>query len=409
MEFLKVDSLEAAREKLLESAKSGLISTEVLPCSKTLGRVAAQDVFSPEDIPAFARSTVDGYAVLSSDTAGAGESIPVFLDLVGQIDMGCQADITISSGQCVEVFTGGMLPGGADSVVMIEYTEEFGSQGIAISQSARYGENVAQPGEDMNVGKLIIKRGRRILPQDLGALAAAGICEISVYSPVRVSVISTGDELVPPNKTPLPGQIRDVNSYALSALAQKHGLLVVSTAILPDEQDSLERAVRTAVSDSDIVVVSGGSSKGKKDMTRLVFDRLAAPGVYTHGIALKPGKPTILGYDSSSNTLLMGLPGHPVSALMVFELLVGWLLRTLMGVQQPPGIPARVSSNLAASPGKLTCVPCHLTQDSDGYIAQPVLGKSGMISTLTQADGYFIIPRTDEGVRKGQKVLVELF
>jgi len=409
MEFLKVDSIETARSKLLERVGGWLLAEEVLPIEQTLGRAAAQDIFAAQELPAFRRSTVDGYGVFCADTAAAGESIPVFLTLKGRVEMGEAANLSIGAGQCVEVFTGGMLPEGADAVVMVEYTEPFGGDGIAVSQSVAHGENVVWPGEDMRAGDILLKRGRRILPQDIGALAGAGITAIPVYTRPKVTILSTGDELVPPERQPKPGQVRDINTQALCALAEKHGLAVVNTAVLPDNPDALEEAVRAGMKTSDILIVSGGSSKGKKDMTRRGFDRAASPGVYTHGIAVKPGKPTILGHDDPSKTLLVGLPGHPVSAMMVFALTVGWLLRQVTGTPLPPAIPAKLTCNLASSPGKLTCWPCSLRGEDGEYRATPVFGKSGLITTLTQADGYFSAPREAEGLQAGQMVMVQLF
>jgi len=401
--------MESAREKLLASVGNRLVREETVSLAEALGRIAARDIFAVEDIPAFRRSTVDGYAVLSKDTAAAGENVPVFLTLKGRVEMGCPADISIASGSCVEVPTGGTVPQGADAMAMVEYTEPFGPDGIALSQSVAYGENIVQPGEDAKPGDLLLRRGKQILPQDIGALAAAGITSVPVCALVRAAILSTGDELVPPEKNPGPGQIRDINSHALAALARKHGLTVTSTQVLPDDETLMEKAVRSAMESNDIVIVSGGSSKGKKDITRIVFDRLCAPGVFTHGIALKPGKPTILGYDEASRTLLAGLPGHPVSAMMVFELLIGWLLREVMGTAPPPAVPAKLTGNIASSPGKLTCWPCRLILTGESYQADPVFGKSGLITTLTQADGYFIAPREAEGLLSGQTVMVHLF
>ncbi|MCL2563782.1 MAG: molybdopterin-binding protein [Oscillospiraceae bacterium] len=409
MEFLTVDSLDTARQKLLAGAKAWLASKAHIPLSEACGRITAADIHAAEDIPNFPRSTVDGYAVLSADTAGAGESIPVFLTLKGRVEMGQPADFAITSGQCAEVPTGGMLPAGADAVTMVEYTEPFGTDGIAVSQSTAHGENLVLPGEDMRAGEVILQRGRRILPQDIGALAAAGVRTIPVYVSPNVTILSTGDELVSPEQTPAPGQIRDINTPALCALAQKHGLTVRDTAVLPDEESVLETAVKSAMTHSDIVIVSGGSSKGKKDLTGLVFDRLSAPGVFTHGIAIKPGKPTILGYDAPSQTILVGLPGHPVSAMMVFELILGWLLREVTGSPAPPEIPAQLACNAASSPGKLTCWPCSLSHADGTYTAQPIFGKSGLITTLTRADGYFIVSRDTEGLQTGETVMVHLF
>ncbi|MDR2939327.1 MAG: molybdopterin molybdenumtransferase MoeA, partial [Clostridiales bacterium] len=400
MEFLTVDSIESAREKLISYAGGWLCAKKILPLEKALGKILAEDIFAKGDIPAFRRSSVDGYAVLAENTAAAGESIPVFLNLVGQVEMGKAAGFSISSGECAEVPTGGMLPDGATAVVMVEYSEAFGS-GIALYKSAAYGENVVQAGEDAKCGTLLLKRGKLILPQDIGALAAAGINNVPVFAPPRLTIISTGDELVHPSLNPMPGQVRDINTYALMALAEKIGFEAVSSAIAPDEPEALENAVRGAMDISDIVVVSGGSSKGKKDMTKDVLDKLSAPGVFTHGLAVKPGKPTILGFDENSKTILAGLPGHPVSAMIIFELIFNWLFREITGAAGQMKIPARLSSNVASSPGKLTCQPCSLLLNGSGYIAEPTFGKSGLITTLTKADGFFMIGRGTEGITEG--------
>ena len=409
MEFLKVDSIEAAREKLLSSVGGWMARQEVLPPGQAPGRILAQDIFAREDIPAFRRSTVDGYAVLSKDTAAASDSIPVFLAVKGQVEMGLPALFAIENGECAEVPTGAMLPGGADAVVMIEYAEKFGTDGVAVYSGVSHGENVVQIGEDAKSGELLLHRGKQILPQDIGVFAAAGVSGVPVFAPLRVTIISTGDEIIPPGQAPQPGQVRDINTGALSALAQKNGFEVVGTAVLPDDETALEQALRAAMQTSDVAIASGGSSQGKKDMTKTLIDRVAAPGVYTHGLAVKPGKPTILGVDSASQTLLVGLPGHPVSAMIVFELLLGWLLREITGSQGPPAIPARMSCNVACAPGKTTCWPVKLHWTGDGYEAQPVFGKSGLITTLAKADGYITVGRDTEGLNAGQTVLVQMF
>ena len=457
MEFLTVDSLESAREKLLDNVSDWLVSEEIVALDESLGRVAARDIFTEEDIPTFRRSTVDGYAVLSENTAAADESIPVFLTLKGRIEMGQPAHFSIINGECAEVSTGGMIPEGANAVVMVEYTEELGTDAVAVGQSVAHGENVVLPGEDAKAGDILVKRGRRILPQDIGALAAAGVVDVPVYTSPKVTCISTGDELVVTgkytgecignssgnsnensnensNKNSLKaGQIRDSNSHGLAALARKHGFTVIKTSVLPDEEKLLENSVLEAMKESDIVIVSGGSSKGKKDLTKLVFDRIGK--VHTHGIALQPGKPTILGFAQEYNTILAGLPGHPVSAMMVFEQLLGWLLRKVTGTPSSPAVPAKLSCNTVSSPGRLTCHPCRLIFDegndvndgndggngnngndgsndvgyNKGYIAEPIFGRSGLITTLTQATGYFVCHRDVEGFKEGQIVMVHLF
>ena len=407
--FLTTISLETARGRLLESAKGWLASKVSIPLNEVLGKIAYEDIPARECIPMFRRSTVDGYAVIASDTAAADESTPVFLNLIGKVEIGKSANISIKSGECIEVPTGGMLPEGADSVIMWEYTEEFGDSGIVAGQSVAFGENIVLAGEDAKAGDVLLKRGRCILPQDMGALAAAGEVLVSVYAPPRITIISTGDEIVPPEDLPAHGQVRDINSTVLAGLARKYGFKVTSVDILPDEEEVLLTAVASAMKTSDIVALSGGSSKGKKDLTLPVFKRVASPGVHTHGIAMQPGKPTILAYDENSHTILTGLPGHPVSAMMVFELLFGWLMREITGSPPPILIPARLSSNLATSPGRLTCTPCRLVPAESGYIAEPLFGQSGLITTLTHADGYFITGRDTEGRKSGDVVMVSLF
>ena len=408
MELLRVDSVEKAREKLLSCVQDWVIPCETVTLTDAPGRILANDVFASEDIPAFRRSTVDGYAVLSKDTAAAGESIPVFLTVKSRVEMGAASTFTISGGECAEVPTGGMLPEGADAVVMVEYSEHFGKDGVALHYSAANGENTVSIGEDAREGELLLPRGKRLLPQDIGALAAAGVTEVQVYARLKMTVLSTGDELIPPEQKPLPGQIRDINTYALKALAEKNGFTVIHTAVIPDRENILEEAVRSAMEVSDLVAVSGGSSQGEKDWTRAVLDRASGSGVFTHGLAIKPGKPTILGYDASSQTLLAGLPGHPVSAMVVFELLFCRLIREMMGTSPPPAVPALLTCNVASSPGKLTCWPVRLVRSSNGYEAEPVFGKSGLITTLTRADGFFTIDRNKEGLTAGESVFVEI-
>ena len=409
MRLLQVDSVEQAQEKLAGSVKKWQLEVEEIPFEQAAGRILAQDVFARENIPGFCRSTVDGYAVLAKDTAAAGESIPAFLRVIGQVEMGKPAKQILKSGECVEVPTGGMLPEGADAVVMVEYSEEFGEDGIALYQSIPSGANVVLPGEDLKKEERLLEKGNKISPSGIGALAAAGVVSVLVYKPLTITIISTGDELVPPGGVLMPGQVRDINTYALKALAEKNGFMVLETMVQRDHKEALEQAVASAMGKSDIVVVSGGSSQGKKDVTCEVIDGLSKPGVYTHGMAIKPGKPTILGYDETTKTLLAGLPGHPVSAMMVFELLFCTLYREMTGSKPPFGLAAKLGTNVASSPGKLTCWPVRLEAKEDGYLAHPVFGKSGLITTLTKADGYFMVDKNTEGLSAGHPVMVYLF
>ncbi|GHV96368.1 molybdopterin molybdenumtransferase MoeA [Spirochaetia bacterium] len=409
MKLLTVDTIEEARQKLLDCVKGRKLPVEYMAVTQALGRVLAEDITTPADIPAFRRSTVDGYAVISTDTAGAGESLPVFLSLAGSVEMGRVADFSLRRGQCAYVPTGGMIPGSADAVVMVEHSEPFDEKSVAIYEPAAVGSHIARVGEDVRRGSSLLRRGTKIRSPEAGALAAAGIVEVAVYAPLNLTILSTGDELVPPAASPRPGETRDINTWALAALAAQSGYRIIASHILKDDCAALEAAVRKAMQTSDIVALSGGSSQGAKDMTAEVFSRVAQPGVLCHGLAIKPGKPTILAFDQASGVVLAGLPGHPVSALMVFRVLLSWLTITLTGQMEPFPVPAKMVCNLAGSPGRAVYQPVALVRSGDGYLAEPLFGKSGMMSTLTGADGYVIIDLNKEGLQKGEEVWVHLW
>jgi len=411
MKLLTVDTLGHAREKLWDLVKSWPLETETISLDEALdagvSRILAKDLYVSADVPGFRRATVDGYAVVAADTAGAGEAIPVFLKQAGSVSMGKSADFSIHPGECAYVPTGGMLPDGADAVVMVEYCEAS-DLNVAVYEAAAPGTGMAEAGEDLRKGELLLRRGTLIRPQEAGALAAAGIMNLLVFVPLIISLISTGDELVPPEEEPDAGEIRDINSYALKALAVTRGYRVVSVQVLPDDEERLESALRESAASSDVIVVSGGSSQGEKDKTAAAIGRVAKPGVFTHGLSLKPGKPTILGWDEESQTVFAGLPGHPVAAMMVFELLFGWLHDKIFLRPSPFPLPARISCNVPGSPGRAVCQPVILHLEEGNYIAEPVFGKSGMITTLTRADGYILIDMNKEGLKKGEPVLVQL-
>jgi len=414
LKLLTVDTIEEARRKLLGCVTRGgarqALSCERLEIAKALGRVLAADVIAPENVPDFSRSAVDGYAVISADTAGAGEALPVLLRLAGEVEMGKPAGLSLRRGECAYVPTGGMIPDGADAMVMVEYTEAFGGE-IAVYESAAVGSHVARIGEDFRQGEILLRRGTTLRSQEIGALAAAGVAQVPAYLPLRIAIISSGDELVAPSARLSPGEVCDINTLALEALAKESHYRVVMTRTVKDDEKALEEAVRSAMRESDVVALSGGSSQGAKDMTAQVFSRLAEPGVFTHGLAVKPGKPTILGYDEKTDTVLAGLPGHPVSALMVFRILFSWLARQLTGQKEPSPIFAKITCNIASAPGR-TCyqpVALRLCERGGEYLAEPVFGKAGMITGMTKADGYVIIDLNNEGLEKGEAVQVFLW
>lgn len=409
MKLLHVDTVEQARDKV--KAVLSEKGMEVLECGLTeaLGKVLAEDIYAGEPVPAFRRSTVDGYAVRHQDTGGASESLPVFLNITGEVVMGQEALTAVHPGECVYVPTGGMLPEGADAMVMVEYCELFSKKEAAIYQSVPQGANVVQPGDDMKTGELVLPRGTLLRAQEIGALAALGKTKIQVYKPWSITVISTGDELAAPGEILRPGQVRDINTYSLCAQAERMGFEVREHFVLKDDRTLLRDTIRKAMEHSDIVAVSGGSSQGKKDETNSVIAELASEGAFTHGLALKPGKPTILGYDRPSGTLLAGLPGHPTAAMLVFELVIGAVWRMLCGVKEPFPVQAKMLTNLPAAAGRKTCQLVQLCTDEDGeMLAVPVFGRSGLITVLTKADGYVIIEENQEGLKKGEKTKVHL-
>lgn len=408
MRFLQVDTISGARERLLQEVGDNFLKMETVKLSEAYGKCLAEDIYAEENIPDFRRATVDGYAVKASDTQGAGESVPVFLSVVDEISIGKPALREIKNGECAYVPTGGMIPDGADSMVMVEYTELFDKRDAAVYSSVSAGNGVVQIGEDAKKGELLLSRGTVLHSAQTGVLASLGKHTVKVYAPWHITIISTGDELAEVGEEKGRCQVYDINTHALYALAKEQGMTVDKAFSVKDEDEKIEQALKDALLCSDIVVISGGSSQGKKDMTADIIDKIAEPGVWTHGLALKPGKPTIVGMDKPSDTLLIGLPGHPVAAIMVFQLLLVWLQKNLRGEKETPGVPAVLSSNIPGAAGRAVCQTVKLEKEENGYRAIPVFGKSGLMHTLTQADGYVLVEADKEGIRKGETVYVQL-
>lgn len=413
MKLLNVDTLQQARDKLLKAAAGKIPDIEYVSFDESMGRILAKDLLSKENIPDFRKSTVDGYAVKAKDTQGVTESIPVFLEVTEEVAMGKAPEKTLKSGQAAYVPTGGMLPDGADAVVMMEYAEKFDESSIAVYDSVSFGRNVIQIGEDIEQGQKFLKKGCKVRFQEVGVMSSAGFAEVPVFKPWKMTVISTGDELVDALHTPERGQTRDINTYSLTAAGKKYGFEILEQKVLKDSRECIKEAIENAMHESDIVIVSGGSSQGDKDYTAGIMDELASCGVLTHGIALKPGKPTILAYDEDTRTVLAGLPGHPVAAVLVFELIIAWLYRKLTGSCEPLKTSARISENVSAAGGKTVCLLVELEEEKKGEdgicTARPVFGKSGLMTMMTRADGYTLIDVNDEGLAKDEIVQVTLF
>ena len=379
--------------------------TEFVPISAAAGRTLSEDIIAEEYVPDFNRSTVDGYAVRAADTFGCSDAIPAILSLQGEIRMGEDAGFALLRENCAYVPTGGALPEGADCAVMLEYTEDYGDGTIGILKPGAPGMNVIFRGDDVYPGKVVLQAGRVLSAQDIGALAAIGRTVVPVQRKLKIGVISTGDELVPPGQKPLPGQVRDVNTALLSALLTEQGAEVHSYGIIVDDEDLLRETVTRAVQECDAVLLSGGSSVGVKDASCRIIESLGE--LLLHGIALKPGKPTITG--RAGNKPLVGLPGHPVAAFVVARLFMVPLLDRLAGRERPLwSVTAELSESVGANHGRAQVNPCRLLRQDGRVLALPIRSKSGLITQLAGADGFFCIERDCEGLPKGAPVQVYL-
>ncbi len=401
---------------LLASYLRPLSRIDVIETASALGRVLSEDIVSPEDLPAFQRSTVDGYAVIAFDTHGATAGLPALLSVVGEAPMGQRVDTPMTLGQAVVVHTGSMVPPAADAVVMVEYTQPAGAQtgtdgwpaAIEVMRPVAEGENVLQVGEDARTGGVVARRGHCLRPADIGALMALGITRISVVVRPRVGILSTGDEVISPDRVPAIGQVRDVNAYALSALVEQAGGEPIRYGIIPDDRAALEAAAGRARRECDAVILSAGSSVSYRDMSLEVIQGLGLPGVLVHGVSVKPGKPTILAM--ADGVPVFGLPGNPASAMVVAELFVVPAIRALLGASAQPraSVPARLARNVASTTGREDFVPVRLETRADGLWAIPLFGKSNLIVTLLRADGTLRVPQDENGLPAGAWVTVTL-
>ena len=392
--------------RLIEKEFKPLGRNESVPLAEALGRVLAEDIKAEEYVPDFDRSTVDGYACRAADTFGCSDAVPAILNLVGEVKMGEGAEILVPRDSCVCVPTGGAIPAGCDCAVMIEYTEDYGDGTVGILKSGAPGMNLIFRGDDAVPGKVILKAGRVLTPQDVGALAAVGRTAVPVARKLRVGVISTGDELVPPDETPMPGQVRDVNTPLLTAMLRDFGAEAVSYGIVEDDEALLRWKLRQATGECDAVILSGGSSVGVKDAACRIIEDMGE--LLLHGIAVKPGKPTILG--KVGNKPLIGLPGHPVAACFVAQLFVLPLLGRLMGrTQEDFAVSAFLTESVGANHGREQITACRLRREGGKLLAAPIRSKAGLITQLAGADGYFIIERDCEGLPKGAQVQVFLY
>lgn len=386
------------------------MSSESVALDSALGRVLSEDIVSREDLPEGSRSTVDGYAVRAEDTFGASDSIPAFLNVVANIAMGTMPDFEIRPGQAAQIPTGGFLPRGADAVVMVEYTNRAGIQSIEVSKPVTVRTNVLERGEDARSGEVLLQSGKRMRSQEIGFLAALGVTDVPVFCRPRVAVISSGDEVVKIDRRPGPGQIRDANGHAVAALIRNCGAEPVLIGIVPDNAAKLQSSIEIAIARTDIVVISGGSSVGTRDLMVDAVSGMAGTEILSHGVAIKPGKPTLLARQAEKP--IIGLPGHPVSALIVAQVFLAPFLHYLQGGKMEKGplgnrVQAFLATSIHSTIGLEEYIRVRIEETASGAFAvHPIFGKSGMLSTMVKADGILLIPMNAEGFSKGEAVHV---
>ena len=408
MEFFKVVSVNDARELIQNEFGNYQMGSEEVSLVQAQGRQLSEDVVSDINVPEFDRSTVDGYAIQVEDSHGATESIPSILEVLGEVLMGETPNYEVKTGQAVYVPTGGMMPVGATGMIMIENTEKMDQETVLLFKPISKGENMVFKGEDIKIGQVALQAGRRIGPNEIGVLASLGIKRVKVIKRPQVYILSTGDEVIDLDEELQMGKIRDINSYALSAMIREIGVEVAGREIVKDNYDLLMNGVRNALKEADIVLLSGGSSVGTRDYTHKVITDLKGKGVLAHGLSIKPGKPTIIG--DGQGKLIVGLPGHPVSSIVVFKAIVQPYIQSLMKAPSNSRmVEAITTHNFPSSPGKETYHMVTLREEDGKILATPSFGKSGMITLLSSSNGYIVIAEHEEGIDKGETREVYLF
>lgn len=414
-------TIDEARAMIKSSMKNiqenfGENNSELVALTECHGRILAADILSESNVPGFKRSTMDGYAVCHSDLLGAEKSKPCKLKLAGRVEMGRETHIRLHPGQCECAYipTGGMLPEGADSVLMVEHTNTFEKGKVTVLEdgvieayaSTFASENIIFEDEDVKRGEVVLKKGKRIRPYEMGVLSSIGKTTIPVFKRLKIGILITGDEIVTPFEVPKPGQVRDINSYLMQGLICSTDSLPITYHIKSDDLEQIYTAVETAVCECDILLVSGGSSVGVKDFTRTVFERLPDSELVFHGLALKPGKPTLVSRCGSK--LLFGMPGHPLSCAVVFNTLVKYYIELLhCSIDKEYPVLCELTDAYTKAKGREEYIPVCLHEQDGRLFAEPISGKSGIISTFAKAYGYFRTDKEQTEVKKGDMVQVQ--
>jgi molybdopterin molybdotransferase len=408
--FFRVVTPQEALRLLLQVPP---VTTERVPTVRARGRVLAEDLYSAVDLPHFHRAAMDGYAVKAKDTFGASQSLPAYLKLAGVMEMGKEATRPVATGEAIRISTGGMMPPESDAVVMVEYADEVEGGLVEIHRGVSPWQNVIQIGDDIKKGEMVFQRGRRLRAHDLGALTGIGISSVPVYKQPRIALISTGDEIVDADTDPLPGQVRNINQHSLAGLIEECGGELKDWGVVRDDKDQLTKAIGEALEWGDLVLLSGGSSMGAKDIALETILSFADSEFVFHGISISPGKPTI--FAKACGKPILGLPGYPVSALVIFDLFAGPLIRRLAGqdtetvTRFTKTVQATLKTNISSQVGREDYVRVTLERDADRLLAIPLPTKSGAIFTLVKADGMVRIDLNQDGLEQGEEVEVILF
>ena len=409
-EFLSLVSPEAALS-LLFNHLDPVLRDEDTATERGLGKVTAENIISPQDLPEFRRSTVDGYAIMARDSHGASESLPAYLKLAGEVLMGNEPGFDLDDKECALIHTGGMLPKAANAVVMLEDTQVLDNGEIEIYRSVASGENLIEIGEDVPEGGTVIPKGTRLRPAEIGGLLALGITKIKTVIPPKFGIISSGDEVIQPDQKPKPGEVRDINSYTLGALISELGAEAIHYGIIPDNRENLREIIQIGLQECDHLIVTAGSSASSRDLTADVMNELGDPGVLVHGVSIKPGKPTI--FALAGEKVMIGLPGNPVSALVIAYILVKPIIQAYLGLENrkfSASIPAKLTMNVPSQAGREDWIPVKLIEGKkEVFQAEPIFGRSNLIFLLAKADGLVKIPSPTTGLEAGAAVSVRLF
>lgn len=408
-EFLKLQPPFVALENFLRTIPDLPVRHETIPTLQAHGRILAVDIHAPHPLPEFPRSTMDGYAVRAVCTHGTSDSMPAFFKLVGEVPMGQAPQFSIHTGEAALIHTGGMIPTGADAVVMLEQSQQIKPDEVELYKAVGPNENVILAGEDVKTGDLVIPAGRLLRTPEIGGLMSLGYINVEVVCKPSVGILSSGDEVIPADQTPVYGQVRDINTTTMSMLVQEAGGQAKSYGIVPDVPAELLRLARQAFDECDIVLITAGSSASARDMTADVVHELGKPGVLAHGVSVRPGKPTILAVCYGKPVI--GLPGNPVSALVIAGIFLKPVLRKLLHQEDKdlhPTIQAKLTTNFPSVAGREDWVPVSLRKEQGNWIAEPIFFKSNLIFNLVRADALVHIPADQTGLHAGEVVAVEI-